>query len=108
MRQFIYSNDLAKIIVLLLNEIQYNESLIISPDSSHEISIQKISQLIANEFNYIDKLRYDTSKNDGQYRKTVDNTKFKKHYHNFEFINIENGIKETVQWFQNNYNTCRK
>ena len=108
LRQFIYSNDLAKIIILLLDKLDYNESLIISPDSTYEISIGKIAELIAREFDYMDKLRYDTTKSDGQYRKTANNTKLKQLYHNLEFINIETGIKETIQWFQKNYNTCRK
>jgi len=108
LRQFIYSNDLAKIIILLLDKLHYNESLIISPDSTYEISIGKIAELIAREFDYMDKLRYDTTKSDGQYRKTANNTKLKQLYHNLEFINIETGIKETIQWFQKNYNTCRK
>ena len=108
LRQFIYSDDLAKFIIWLLDNLEYNESLIVSPDPAEETSIGKIAELIANEFNYLDKLRYDTSKSDGQYRKTADNSKLKKMYGDLDLTNIEDGIKKTVKWFKNNYNTCRK
>lgn len=106
LRQFIYSDDLAKFIIWLLDNSEYNESLILSPDD--ETSIGKIAELIAIEFNYLDKLRYDTSKSDGQYRKTADNSKLKERYGKLNLMNIETGIKKTVNWFNNNYNKCRK
>jgi len=108
LRQFIYSDDLAKIIIWLLDNIEFNENLIISPDKDDETSIGKIAELIANEFNYLDKLRYDTSKSDGQYRKTADNNKLKQMYGNLDLINIKEGIKRTVKWFEDNYDICRK
>jgi GDP-L-fucose synthase len=108
LRQFIHSNDLAKIIIWLLGNENYNESLIISPDEKDEISIGKIAELIAKEFDYIHNLKYNLEKSDGQYRKTADNSKLKKLYGELEFINIEDGIKETINWFKKNYDMCRK
>ena len=101
-------DDLAKFIIWLLDNSEYNESLILSPDPDDETSIRKIAELIANEFDYLDKLRYDTSKSDGQYRKTADNSKLKEMYGELDLVNIEEGIKKTVRWFKNNYNKCRK
>ena len=108
LRQFIHSNDLAKIIIWLLDNENYNESLIISPDEKDEISIGKIAELIAKEFDYIHNLKYNLEKSDGQYRKTADNSKLKKLYGELEFINIEDGIKETINRFKKNYHMCRK
>ena len=108
LRQFIYSEDLARFIIKLLDKLKYNESLIISPDVNDEISIFKIAELIATEFNYLDKLRVDLSKSDGQYRKTADNTKLKSIFGKLDLINIEDGLKKTISWFKNNYNVCRK
>jgi GDP-L-fucose synthase len=108
LRQFIYSDDLAKFIIWMLDNSEYNESLILSPDPDDETSIGEIAELIAIEFDYLDKLRYDTSKSDGQYRKTADNSKLKEIYGELDLVNIKDGIKKTVRWFNNNYNKCRK
>ena len=108
LRQFIYSHDLARFIIWLLDKKDYNETIILSPDVDDEISIGEIAETIAKEFNYVDRLKYDISKSDGQYRKTADNTKLKELYGDLKLINIESGIRETINWFIYNYNSCRK
>ena len=95
----------------ILDEIDQpniNESLILSPDPEDETSIGMIAELIAQEFDYLDKLRYDTSKSDGQYRKTADNDRIKKLYGELNLMEISDGIKRTVRWFRENYDQSRK
>jgi GDP-L-fucose synthase len=58
--------------------------------------------------NFKNKIIWDTSKPDGQLRKPTDNSKLKKYLPNFEFTKIEDGIKETLDWFYNNYSSIRK
>ena len=48
------------------------------------------------------------TKPDGQFRKPSDNTKIKHYLPNFEFTPIEVGIKDTVKWFIENYESTRK
>jgi GDP-L-fucose synthase len=108
LRQFIYSQDLAKLIVWILKNENINESLILSPNPQDEISIGEIAELIANEFDYLDRLMYNTIKSDGQYRKTADNSRLRKLYGDLDLINIREGIKQTVKWFRDNYDFCRK
>lgn len=108
LRQFIYSEDLAKLILWILKNDEINESLILSPDPKDETSIGKIAELIAKEFDYSDRLKYDTSKSDGQYRKTADNGRLKELYGDLDLLDISIGIKRTVEWFRNNYENCRK
>ncbi|MFM7985596.1 MAG: GDP-L-fucose synthase, partial [Candidatus Fonsibacter sp.] len=73
-----------------------------------EVSINKIATLIANEFDYLDKLVFDETLPDGQYKKTADNTTLKNLISYYKFIDIEEGIKITVEWFNNNYDFLRK
>ena len=108
LRQFIHSQDLARLIVWLLDHTDINESLILSSDPEDEISIKEIATLIAQEFNYSHRVRYDTSKSDGQYRKTADNGRIRKLYGKLNLIPISTGIKQTVSWFRENYDQCRK
>lgn len=107
LRQFIYSEDLAKIIMIILEKYDDKKSIIISVDEKDEITIEQVAYMIAKKYNY-ENIIFDETKPDGQYKKTVDNTMLKKIIGNFEFTNIVNGIKKSVEWFIENYNNCRK
>jgi GDP-L-fucose synthase len=108
LRQFIYSVDLAKLIMWSLLEYNEKEPIILSINEMDEISIEEIARKIAREFDYENQLVFDTSFSDGQYKKTADNSKLVNLYPDFKFTNINVGIKNTVQWFKNNYLSVRK
>lgn len=108
LRQFIYSRDLAKFILWILNNEISNHSLILAPNPEDEISIEQVAKRIAKEFNYQNRLKYDNTRCDGQYRKTADNKCLRQLYGDLDLTSIESGIKETVHWFQNNFQNCRK
>ena len=57
---------------------------------------------------YAYQLVFDTKKSDGQFKKTADNSLLKKHFNNFKFKPLKEGLKETITWFKINYNTIRK
>ena len=90
--------------------LEYNElgSIILSVKETDEISIEDVSRMIAREFDYEDNIIFDTSYSDGQFKKTADNSKLMKLYPDFKFTDINIGIKQTVQWFKDNYDSCRK
>lgn len=106
LRQFIYSIDLAKLILWVLENYS-GEPIILSPNENEEVSIKNVAELIAKEFDY-DNIKFDTSKSDGQFKKTADNTKLIDLYEEFKFTTIEEGIKKSVNWFMNNYKIARK
>ena len=70
------------------------------------MSIGDVAQLIANEFGI--EIEYDSSKADGQHRKTASNSKLMTLLPNFEFTPIEVGIAKTVRWFKENKDKIRK
>lgn len=51
---------------------------------------------------------FDTSKSDGQYRKVASNAKLRKYLPDYKFTPIEEGLKETCQWFEKNYESARR
>lgn len=120
LRQFIYSIDLAKLILIVLDHYQEKTPIILSVDEKDETSIAHIARIIAREFNYEHMLEFDTSFSDGQYKKTANNAKLKKVLENinnnnnnksqFEFTPLEKGLSKTIKWFINSYNKdyCRK
>ena len=108
LRQFIYSKDLAKLILWVLEEYIEKKSIILSVSENDEVTIGEVANQIAENFNYKDHLVFDSSYSDGQYKKTADNSKLLSYLPNFYFTSIENGIQETVKWFIKNYKTVRK
>tara|TARA_Y100000590_G_scaffold125456_1_gene143488 strand:- start:5534 stop:6472 length:939 start_codon:yes stop_codon:yes gene_type:complete len=108
LRQFIYSEDLAKLIMWTLENYHQKDTLILSVDEKDEISIKEVAENIARVYEYEDMIKFDSSYEDGQYKKTADNSKLKNLIGNFEFTKFEVGIKKSVMWFIENYNNCRK
>ena len=109
-RQFIYSEDLAQIIVkLLLEKKDFFGSVIISPNE--EYSIKDVAELIATAFGIEkDSIVYDRTYSDGQARKTASNQKLREIFGNEEltFIDFQEGLKRSVEWFKQNYDSARK
>lgn len=108
LRQFIYSEDLAVLIMKVLEDYQENGSIILSVSEEDEVSIKDIALEIAKAFEYEERIVFDTSYSDGQYKKTADNRKLKNLIGDYKFIGINEGIKKSVEWFLENYDSCRK
>jgi GDP-L-fucose synthase len=106
LREFIYSKDIAKIAEWALENYEGTEPLIVSGDE--EISIKDLVGLLVDEFKFKGKVVFDETKPDGQYRKPSDNSLIKELLPDFEYTPFEQGIKETVNWFKENYDTARK
>ena len=107
-RQFIHSEDLGNLILWVCTNYSENESIILSVGEKEEVSIGYIAKLIAKEFEYEEMMEFDNISADGQFKKTADNSKLLSYLGEYKFKSIENGITETVKWFINNYETCRK
>ncbi len=109
LRQFIYSYDLAKLMLWTLENVNEN-NLILSVSEKDEVTIGEVALQIAKSFDYETHMQFDASFSDGQYKKTADNSKLLKLLgdNTFKFTSTENGIKYSVEWFIKNYNTARK
>jgi GDP-L-fucose synthase len=101
LRQFIYSEDLAKLILWTVNNFN-SDNIILS--GSEEISIREIATSIASYFDMEKDIIFDTSFSDGQFMKTADNSKLMGLIGDFNFVSIKDGISKVCEWFVNNYN----
>ncbi|KAN0030300.1 hypothetical protein ACTA71_010062 [Dictyostelium dimigraforme] len=108
LRQFIYSYDLAKYFVWTLNNYEEMSPLILSVGEEDEISIADVARLITEAMGFKGKLIFDTTKADGQFKKTASNLKLKSLVPDLTFTPIQQAIKESCQWFVDNYETARK
>ena len=106
LREFIFSKDVGKLTEWVLDNYEEDEPIILS--TSDEISIKDLVDIIVELMNYKGNVIWDNTKPDGQYRKPSDNSKIKKYLPDFKFTPIYEGLKETIEYFQKNYNFIRK
>lgn len=106
LREFIYNKDVAVLSEWVLDNYTENEPIILS--TSEEISIKEVVDIIAELMNFKGDIKWDKSKPDGQFRKPSDNSKIKDYLPKFNFTPLYDGLKETIFWFEDNYNKIRK
>lgn len=106
LREFIFSKDVAKLTEWVLHNYNENEPIILS--TSEEVSIKQVVEIVVELMNFKGKVIFDSSKPDGQYRKPSDNSKIKHYLPNFKFTPLYEGLKETIEYFEKNYNVVRK
>lgn len=77
-------------------------------DEEAEISIKEAAEMVIKAADFTGPVEYETSRADGQYKKTASNAKLRRHLPDFKFTPIEKAIAETVEWFTDNYDIARK
>lgn len=77
-------------------------------DEEDEVSIEYVARAIAKAFNFKGVIEFDTTKADGQFKKTASNKKLRSLYPGYEFTKFDDAITDTVQWFLNNQDKVRK
>lgn len=106
LREFIFSEDVAKLTKLLYDNYEGSNPVILS--TSEEISIGSIVKIIADLMEYDGNIIFDTNKPDGQFRKPSDNSVIKNMFPDFKFTPIREGLKKSIDWFNQNYPKARK
>ena len=105
LREFTYADDLAKLILMILEK--YNKTESMNVGNTNEYSIKFIADVISKIMNYEGKIIWDETKPKGQFRKPSSTKRFKTFLLlekiNFNFISLEDGLKETCKWFEEMY-----
>ncbi|XP_012553654.2 GDP-L-fucose synthase [Hydra vulgaris] len=107
-RQFIYSLDLARLFLLVLREYDDCSPIILSVDEDDEVSIKEAAEMIVEAMNFKNPIEYDTTRADGQFKKTASNAKLRKLWPEFKFTPMRQAVQETCDWFVKNYEHARK
>ncbi|ORX33586.1 NAD dependent epimerase/dehydratase family-domain-containing protein, partial [Kockovaella imperatae] len=107
LRQFIYSRDLAKLIIWTLRYYEEIDPIILSVPETDEISIKGVGDAIVKHVGYKGEYTYDTTKSDGQYRKPASNDKLMNCMRasglDFSFTPFDDALSASVKWFVDNY-----
>eukprot|EP00884_Botryococcus_braunii_P004500 jgi/Botrbrau1/14050/Bobra.0011s0016.1 len=90
LRQFIYSLDLAKLMIWVLREYPEVDPIILSVGEEDEVSIKEVALTIADILKIPkEKVVFDPTKSDGQYKKTASNSKLKAYLPHFKFTPLK-------------------
>uniref|UniRef100_UPI003AAA970E GDP-L-fucose synthase-like n=1 Tax=Centroberyx gerrardi TaxID=166262 RepID=UPI003AAA970E len=107
-RQFIYSLDLARLFLWVLREYNEVDPIILSVGEEDEVSIKEAAGAVVQALGFKGEVVFDTSKADGQFKKTASNAKLLRYLPNFTFTPFNQALKDTCDWFVANYDTARK
>jgi GDP-L-fucose synthase len=98
LRQFMHASDVAKIIKIVIDE-DIKESFNLA--TKENISINDIAEIALKSTNSQHlKIKYDKTKPNGQMRKDLSIEKFERLVPNYNFINLEDGIKEYYKTYK--------
>ena len=104
-REFLFVDDLADAVYFLMNE--YDQPQHINIGAGYDVTINFLAKMIKDIVGYKGDVIWNHSYPNGTMRKLLDIENIKKLGWEPE-TNLENGIKQTYEWFVENYNNIRK
>jgi GDP-L-fucose synthase len=104
-REFIYSEDIARACLALVQNNSMPQRIIMSGRKEHKI--KDVVNIICNQFDHHD-VTWLKDKPNGQMRRPSNKKIFDKYLPDFKFTDIEKSIGETTQWFKSKYPGVRK
>ncbi len=104
-REFTYSEDIAKILLFLIENYDGEEP--INVGDTHEISIKELVIAISEIVEYEGKIEWDVSKPSGQFRKPSSNNKFMQLNSDFCYTSFTDGLRKTYSWLNKAYPDIR-
>ena len=97
-REFLYVEDAAEGILLAAE--RYNASDPVNLGSGMEISIKDLMEMIARLTGFEGEIVWDTSKPDGQPRRSLDTSKAERLFGFKARTSFEKGLRRTVEWYE--------
>lgn len=103
-REWLYASDFAKAISLIINKnIPYGLDEPVNIAQNFGLSVRELVSVINSKFNNKFEIKWDHSMPDGAPKKVMDDRKFKKVFPNFKFTEFDEGIKNTINYYQSIY-----
>ena len=105
LREFTYSEDIAEILLFLLEE--YDSAVPINIGNTKEISIRDLVNKISNILEYDGTIVWDSTKPEGQYRKPSSNQRLLDILPDPKYTDLDSGLRKTCDWFLKHYPNVR-
>ena len=96
-REFLYVEDCAEALVLATEK--YDKPDPVNIGAGFEISIKDLANKIKDIVGFKGELVWDTTKPDGQPRRSLDTTKAEKEFGFKAKIDFGEGLKKTIEWY---------
>ena len=100
-REFFYVEDAARAIILAAKF--YDKPEPVNIGAGFETSIEDLIKIICRLLNYKGEVHWNKSKPDGQPRRCLDITKAEKEFGFKAETKFDNGLKETINWYQSSF-----
>ena len=100
-REWLYARDFARLIwevLLLPDRPGLQQPLNLAQNDG--LSVKELVDIIQHKFNYKGRLVWDATKPDGAPKKVMDDTKFKEVFPEFQFTDFQQGISQTVTYYE--------
>ena len=104
-REFLHVDDLAQALIFLMHE--YSEPGHINVGAGEDVPIKFLAKMIADIIGYKGEIFWNMEYPNGTPRKLMDSSRINDLGWSPK-ISLEKGIKDTYQWFYENYETIRK
>lgn len=105
LREFTFARDAARIILWLAENYDGEEPVNIGNPGS--VSIENLARIVGEEVGYEGRVRFDSSKPDGQYEKPSLNERLMKLGWKGEYTPLREGLRETIKSFTDRYPRVR-
>lgn len=103
-REFLHVDDMAAACLHLLEN--YDGPSQVNVGTGSDVTIRELASLVASAVGYTGEIAWDTTKPDGTPRKLLDVSKLAEAGWSAS-IGLEDGVRQTVEWFRNNSLTIR-
>jgi GDP-L-fucose synthase len=97
-REFLYVEDGAEAIVLAAE--RYNDPEPVNVGAGFEISIKELVELIADLTGFRGRIRWDTTKPNGQPRRCLDTSRAWERFGFRARTDFRDGLRRTIEWYQ--------
>ena len=105
-REFLYVDDISRIILELLEREDIPERLLVSGEKQH--SIKDIVETLCEVSNFEGEVSYDVSKPKGQAARKSNLNLLRSIFPDFEFTDIKDSLSKTYDWFEENHPHVRQ
>jgi GDP-L-fucose synthase len=97
-REFLHVDDAAE--GILLASERYNDPAPVNIGAGMETSIENLATLVAKLTGFQGRIVWDSTKPDGQPRRSLDTTRAAEHFGFRAHVPFEQGLKETIEWYR--------
>jgi GDP-L-fucose synthase len=105
LREFMYVNDLAKLLIQILDKDNLPDKILMS--GRKETSIKDVVELLMHVSGYNDSVDWDRTKPNGQRSRPSSNNRIDTLFPNFVYTDLKCGLQESWDWFVANYPNVR-